>query len=292
MTQKNAKIDLSVFGHVNIDEYLKVPKIPSFGSINIIKKETFLGGTAANIAKISAMLGLSVELYSVVSRTFPKKYITFLKAIGVNVENIVIDLNISHGPTCYIVSDGKKQVAYIDQGPMENMQNFKVKNLPRGNWIHFATGNPEVYIKVLKNHNFKRPKITFDPGQELTYKYNSANLLEFLNAAELTIMNEKEFEAAKKMIGIKPLKNAKNIIITRGEKGCTYFTKSINIKQSSVYSGDTTGSGDAFRAGLYFCLKNRYTITEACKIANKVAGIVIKHGIYNIDSKTLLSELY
>lgn len=291
MANKNIKVDVSVFGHVNIDEYLKVPNIPKFGSINIIERDTFLGGTAANIAKISAMLGLSVELYSIVSSTFPKEYIRYLKTMGINVENVVIDPNISHGSTCYIVSDGKKQIAYIDQGPMEYMQNFKIKRIPTGSWIHFATGNPRVYINLLKNYDSKKSKILFDPGQELSYRYNSINFLELLNAAELTIMNEKEFAVAKKMVGIRPLESARNIIVTRGERGCTYFTKSINIKQNTVYSGDTTGSGDAFRAGLYFALKNKYSITESCKIANKVAGIVIKYGIYKIDSKTLLSEL-
>ncbi len=289
MVKKN--VDLSVFGHVNIDEYINVPNIPSFGSINITGRNTYLGGTATNIAKVSAMLGLSVQIYSIVSNSFPGEYIKYLESLGIDTKNLLIDKHISHGPSCYIVSDGEKQVAYIDQGPMETMENFKIKSKPAGSWIHFATGKPEVYIKIIKEYDLEKSRILFDPGQELTYRYDKKSFLSLLDSAEITVMNEKEFEFARKMVGINKLKNAKNIIITKGARGCEYFTKSITIEQEKVYSGETTGSGDAFRAGLYYALKNNHDIIEACKIANKVAGIVIKHGIYKINSEALLSEL-
>jgi len=284
-------VDVSVFGHVNIDEYIKVPNIPRFGSINITERNTYLGGTAANIAKVSAMLGLSVQLYSIVSNSFPIAYIKYLESLGIDIENLVIDSSISHGPSCYIVSDGERQVAYIDQGPMETMENFKINTKPSGTWIHFATGRPEFYIKLMREYDLKNSKILFDPGQELTYRYGKQIFLELLKNAEMTVMNEKEFAFARKLAGIKALKNAKNIIITKGARGCEYFTRSKIIEQETVYSGDTTGSGDAFRAGLYYALKDNHDIVEACKIANKIAGIIIKHGIYKIDSDTLLSEL-
>ncbi|MGC8497326.1 MAG: PfkB family carbohydrate kinase [Thermoplasmata archaeon] len=289
MSKKN--VDLSVFGHVNVDEYIKVPNIPSFGSINITGRNTYLGGTAANIAKVSAMLGLSVQIYSIVSSSFPVEYIRYLYDLGIDTKNLVIDNHISHGPSCYIVSDGEKQVAYIDQGPMETMENFNIKSKPAGTWIHFATGKPEFYIKIMQEYDLEKSKILFDPGQELTYRYDKKSFLKLFRSAEITVMNEKEFEFARKMVSINTLKNAKNVIITRGARGCEYFTKSITIEQENVYSGDTTGSGDAFRAGLYYALKNNHDLIESCKIANKVAGIVIKHGIYNINSEDLLSEL-
>lgn len=291
MIKEDGKMDVSVFGHVNVDEYFRVPKIPRFGSINILDRTTFLGGTAANIAKISAMLNMNVELFSVVSKNFPGEYIEYLKETGVNIENLVIDKNIAHGPSCYIVSDGNAQIAYIDQGPMESMQNLEIKKLPSGKWIHFATGNPEFYINLIKKYSIERSRIVFDPGQELTYRYTAKNFSMLLKHSELTILNEKEFEFAKKMVGVKPLKNARNLIITRGSEGCTYYTESIDIKQENIVTGDTTGSGDAFRAGLYLGLKKRYNIVDSCKIANRVAAIVIKHGIYKIDSNALLSEL-
>ncbi|MFP3318254.1 MAG: carbohydrate kinase family protein [Thermoplasmata archaeon] len=267
---------LSVFGHINLDIIIKVGKIPEEGSIPV--KETVIraGGTARNIAYVSGLLGIDVEIFSRIGGGFPKIHIDELTEKGVNVDNIIVKNEYGMSPVCFIVSDGSRQVAFIDQGPMSEITYYK--NLPRGEWIHFSTGNPEEYIKIKK---LIRGKFSFDPGQEIHYRYNREKFSEMVDGTEIFFANEIEFEKALEFMDESDiLEKTKNVIVTMGERGCMLISKEgkIILPAYSVKKRDTVGAGDSFRAGFYAGLKNGLDLINSCKLGMKVASIIVSKG--------------
>ena len=60
---------LGVFGHVNIDLIMELPKLPEPNtSIEVDTKRMYYGGTGANIARWAAKLGVPTSLASFVGR--------------------------------------------------------------------------------------------------------------------------------------------------------------------------------------------------------------------------------
>ncbi len=71
--------------------------------------------------------------------------------------------------------------------------------------------------------------------------------------------------------------NIKNIVVTRGDKGITFFNKNLKFHSASaakeVY--DVSGAGDTVVATLSACLLLNINIKKAIKLSNLCAGYVI-----------------
>ncbi|HEU12956.1 MAG: carbohydrate kinase family protein [Thermoplasmata archaeon] len=267
---------LSVYGHFNMDIILRVERIPVEGSIPVENTLNRPGGTARNIAYAARLLGLSVELFSRIGDGFPRDFVNQIKNRGVDTRNLRVVKGYGFTPVCFIVSDGKRQLAFIDQGPMGRMMDYE--NLPKGRWVHFSTGIPEEYIKIKRMVN---SRISIDPGQEIHYRYNEKNLAEMLEGTDFFFVNEIEYERALELIDEDMiLEKTKNVIVTLGERGCRIINSSGKMELPSyrVKAKESVGAGDSFRAGFYAGLKNKLDIKQSCKLGMKVASIVVSSG--------------
>ncbi len=270
---------LSVFGHFNVDIVIEVKNIPDEGSIdtkNIIMRA---GGTARNICAVAGSLGVPVEIFSKIGKNFPKEYVNDLKKRNVNIENLIIDKKFSFSPVCYIVSDGTRQIAFMDQGPME--RNYDFRNKPKGEWIHFSTGNPDELIKIKEKID---GKISFDPGQEIHYRYDREKFIAMAENTEILFFNEIEYKKAKSFTN-DLFSLTKRVIVTLGEKGCMILEKNKKetIPAFKVKAKESIGAGDAFRGGFYAGLYNKYSIKNSCIMGNWASSIVVSKG--NIPKK-------
>lgn len=246
---------------------MKIKEFPATGTVPVDRVDIRQGGTAANIARVASLLGVETTLISRVSKNFPQPFIDELKKVGVNLE---LEFEDDEGPVCYIIETDTDEKAFMYQGPMSRPG--KVRRI-NSEYIHFATGNPDWIIEQMHNsHGFK----VFDPGQELSYRWNREMLVEASKLSDLVIVNEHEFEYIK---GIE----FRRIIITMGSKGCLFENELIPAFKADVKS--KVGAGDAFRAGVYFGLKNGMTLREACKCGNLVSSLYISG---NIDKLNIL----
>jgi D-beta-D-heptose 7-phosphate kinase/D-beta-D-heptose 1-phosphate adenosyltransferase len=82
-------------------------------------------------------------------------------------------------------------------------------------------------------------------------------------------INEKEFKEASS------LPSSKNLIVTLGERGCSYVDKIFPVTKTEVF--DVTGAGDTFLAALAYEYLNTRSINESIEFANECASIGIKH---------------
>lgn len=271
---------LAVFGHVAIDVTMKVDFFPTKGSVAINSLKESFGGTAGNLAMIGAKLGLPFHLYSAVSDKSHDKYLKFLKQIGADISHLYVDTE-DMGPIGYAASNGVEQIYYFYQGPMGKSLEGRISVDPEGyQWVHFGTGLPSDYISISKRCQGSR--IVFDPGQEINYRYEKENLGKMLEISHLSIMNESESTLAEEILGIGKGRlhdHCKELIITRGSKGSSYFHdgERQDFPSKKVENPfDTIGAGDAFRAGMYYGLWKGQSMEKAIEIGTAVSAEAIK----------------
>ena len=295
---------LGVFGYVNIDYIISLPRFPEPNtSIKLTESKRYFGGTGANIARTASKLGVPVALSSFVGKNFPEEYYRLLKNDGVNVRDIV-KVNDYLTPTCWIMSDQKQnQIAIMDQGPMEHMGEFSVRKYAASNSkiLHISTGNPDYYIKIIEHATKLHKIIAFDPAQEIHYNYTSKKFKYILQKSKYFFANENECKTALKYLGLKNAEDLLNFvdifILTRGKNGSIIYTnkKEINIpiiKPKKII--DSTGAGDAYRAGFYAGLFKGKKLKECGLIGACVSSFVLESKgpqLNNISWKKVIGRL-
>lgn len=252
---------LGVFGHVVLDYILRVPRLPEPDtSIQVTTRTRHFGGTGGNLARGAARLGVSTALASFVGEEFPPEYREALERDGVD----ITDLHLVAGyptPTAWIFSDSQdRQVAVIDQGPMEDAAEFA---LPRhtveaSEWIHLGTGTPEHHRRVLAVAREGDRRVAFDPSQEIHYRYDADSFRALVGGADLFFGNRAELKAALGYLGLdhaqEMLASVGALVETQGAEGSVIYSGKRVWKIPAIPPRarvDVTGAGDAYRAGFY-----------------------------------------
>jgi len=257
---------LLYFGHVNKDIILEVGEFGDVGeSREVLDYESRWGGTAYNAYRSLKNLGVPVKIFSVVG---PK--------MDENLEGYFVRDRIN--PACWIITDGREQMAYIYQGKWkrEDMLKIDYKELQKFQWIHFSTGNPDFYLKVARYARKIGKNIGFDPSQEIHYLYDEGKFRKLLDLADIFFCNEKEYQKALELAGDALLE--KIIVRTEGDRGASLYIPGDGWKRKESFRAnvvDTTGAGDSFRAGFYAALYHGYSLERALEIGNFVASKVV-----------------
>ena len=100
-----------------------------------------------------------------------------------------------------------------------------------------------------------------------------------------------DFEIENACKNLKKKYNLKNVIVTRGERGITFFNKKpIHIRSKKVDVFDVSGAGDTFVATFVYCISNKIDIIKSLKVANNCAThIVTLRGTQPIKKDKLLN---
>ncbi len=280
---------LAFFGHLNIDVVMRVPSLPSRGSVNIQRHEENFGGTAGNFAIIASSLGIPFHLYSAVSRNSHGKFLEFLKSRNIDTDHISISGDF--GPICYSATDGRDQVYYIYQGPMDKPFSREVlKSGSKYRWIHLGTGPQDDYMNIAENMEGRK---VFDPGQEISYRYSRDNIIRMVSATSLWILNEHELSVASKIVGVPEdeiTSMAPETIVTRGARGSTVYgphgRTEIRSRKSDVVF-DTIGAGDAYRAGFYLGIYKGLDTVHSCAVGSIVSGLAVQKPLLDFKYSAL-----
>lgn len=272
---------LCVFGHTNLDYIMLLPRLPEPNtSIQVVEERRFFGGTGANVARIAATLGVPTALSSFVGEDFPHDYLDALKASGVNTG----DLRVKRGyltPVCWTMSDpGHNQITIMNQGPMGDAARFGLEEgaLRASEVIHICTGRPEYYIKAVELASELGKLVAFDPGQEIHYVYDAEWFRRVFEGSQLFFCNRKELEVAKGYMGVQSIDDlfdhVETIVLTLGKEGSKVVTADGEIEIPSIEPSevrDTTGAGDAYRAGFYAGMYRGLPV-ERCALAGAAAA--------------------
>lgn len=286
---------LAVFGHVVMDVTIRVDFLPTHGTVGVNSMEDNFGGTAGNFAMVASSLSVPFDLYSAVSRKTHAGYLSFLSEKGVDTSHLIVDEE-KMGPIGYAVTTSDDQIYYFYQGPMEDSlyDKFSLGTL-NYKYIHFGTGLPGDHLRFAKHA--RNSKIVFDPGQELSYRYDREKLSKLIDMAHLVILNKNEEDLVSSILGITKSDVpalCKNLIVTSGKEGSEYWVDGNVCRFGSLQLGTpygTIGAGDTFRAGIYFALQRGMKLEDAIVMGTVTAGSAILGPIrdFSLNGDQLLS---
>lgn len=277
---------VGVFGHVVLDHILSVPRLPQpDSSIQILNRQRYFGGTAGNLARSAARLGVKSSLASFVGEDFPRDYAEALARDKVDLQ----DLRRVRGyrtPTAWVFSDpAGRQMTIIDQGPWQTAPRQPVlrHSVRDVELVHLGTGRPEYYAKVARLAEELGRPIAFDPAQELRYVYSRRTFRALFRKATYFFGNEAEVAQAMRFLGassvVDLLRPAEAIVVTRGAKGSAVITRDAKHRIPAVKPRrivDVTGAGDLYRAGFYAGLNRGLDLRRCGILGSAVASFALE----------------
>jgi D-glycero-beta-D-manno-heptose-7-phosphate kinase len=148
-------------------------------------------------------------------------------------------------------------------------------------------------IDAAKRHG---KRVLIDPKGDDFSKYRGATMLtpnrgEFREVAGRWA---NEAELAKKAAAVREQYNFEALLVTRSEEGMSLFTQSEAVHEPTqareVY--DVSGAGDTVIATIALMLAAGASMTDAMKIANRAAGVVVgKLGTATVTQQELMAAL-
>ena len=249
-------------------------------------KKINFGGTSGNISYNIAQLENPVKVITSVGNDFISlgyqdhmDQYPSLEFIG----NIHPDLFTA---SCYIVNDmNHNQMIIFHEGAMKKCPEIKLDcKLGKNHGIKIASVSPDNvmammgWVKELKSLEIP---FLFDPGQ-VTPAFSKEMLKEVIPSAYMVIGNEFEINMILEKLDFtiqELLSLNSKVIITQGDKGSTCYLDGdvLNVgicTPSQVL--DTTGAGDAFRAGLLVGLAQGCSILNACQIGTTLSSFSVE----------------
>lgn len=277
---------VGAFGHVVLDHLLTVPRLPRPDtSVGILGRKQYFGGTAGNLARAAARLGVRTSLASFVGPDFPDDYRQALRRDGVDLRDMKPVRGYST-PQAWVFSDGRgHQMTIIDQGPWNLGGRLPV---PRHSVrdvevVHLGTGPPAYYAKVAAAAEEMGRPIDFDPAQEITYLYDRRNFRALFRKARYFFGNEHEVAQAMRYMKAASVRDllrpVEAVIMTRGARGSVIVTADGKTAVPAVRPRrvvEITGAGDAYRAGFYAGLSRGYDLRRCGILGSAVASFVIE----------------
>ena len=277
---------VGAFGHVVLDHILTVPRLPRPDtSVAIVDQKRHFGGTAGNLARAAARLGVKTSLASFVGPDFPEDYRRALRTEGVDLRDLR-SIRGSSTPEAWVFSDGRgRQMTVIDQGPWNLGPSLPIleHSIRDVEHVHLGTGPPSYYAKVAGlAADLGRP-IGFDPAQEITYLYDRRSFRALFRKATYFFGNEHEVAQAMRYMGAASvrglLRPVEAVILTRGARGSLVVTREGRFAVPAVRPRrvvEITGAGDAYRAGFYAGLARDYDLRRCALLGSAVASFVVE----------------
>jgi sugar/nucleoside kinase (ribokinase family) len=276
---------LSVYGHVSIDQIMSVADFPQPNtSVNILSKETRIGGTGTNISVMAASLGVPTAICSFVGRDMPSQFEDFMRSKGVIMDELVKVDGIETSQAMIVNDSGLVQKVLFYQGPQgsaSSLGRMLTKNAEQSKYIHFCTGEPKYYISLMKELADGNRRIGLDPSQEVHKLWNAELYREAYELSDAIFCNQHEAESVMRYLGVDSLSQVRRplVICTEGSDGCDVYIDGKKRHFGIVRSKrtvDATGAGDGFRAGFYAGLFRGMSIEQSVVVATAVSSFVVE----------------
>jgi adenosine kinase len=253
------------------------------GLFVIDKFETCRGGTAGNISYNLGKLNTKNILISTAGRDF-FEYGKLLEKMGTDLRVDIYENE--HTAAAFILYDkDHDKINIFCAGALQHAHKIKIsEKIVQNEEIIIAINAPNP-VDSMKNfavqlEELKIPMI-FDPGQQIN-EFTGDDLLNILKKSKYLIVNESELEILKKKANISQ-KQICNIvdyaIITLGAKGSKIYKNNEETRISAAEPKkivDTTGAGDAYRAGLLTGIYHNLNIENSCKLGSIIGSFAVE----------------
>ena len=273
-------MSILVIGSVNVDTTYNLENFPKPGeTISSLSKSRSVGGKGANQAIACKKLGGDVKFLACVGNDVDADFIfKNMKEYGVDTSNIIkkdVDtgtalINVDKTGQNEIVLDHGANYAITIQDIDDN-----IELLDECDILILQMEIPqEVNEYAIKKAKEKGVFVILNPAPS---EFEVENILD---KVDLFVPNENEIlrystkenlkEAADELLD----KNVGSVIITLGENGSEYFSKTEHIKQDAIKAKvvDTTSAGDCYIGAMAVMLDQQKSIKEAMEFATKASS--------------------
>ncbi len=306
---------IAIIGDLMLDCYIwgKVNRISPEAPVPVVevKEETYMFGGAANVAlNISSLGGIPILIGIMGNDREGQIFNKLLDEYSFMKDGIIFSNERKSTVKTRIIAHAQ-QVVRIDKEEKSDISIDNENHIMK--FLHsiqkdlsaiiLQDYNKGVLTKTLisKVINFavrNNIKITVDPKFKNFFEYKNVTLFKpNLKESEdaLGVKIDTEEDVIKAGFDIQKRLNAKNVLITRSEKGVTIFSEdgeSFTLPTKARKVADVSGAGDTVIATITLSLAAGATIKEAATIANFAAGLVCEEtGIVPIDKNNLFEQL-
>ena len=253
------------------------------GLFVVDKFETCRGGTAGNISYNLGKLNTKNILISVAGRDF-LEYGKLLEKMGTDLRVDIYENE--HTAAAFILYDkNHDKINIFCAGVLQYAHKIKIsEKIYQNEEIKIAINAPNP-IDSMKNFTFQLEKLKipmiFDPGQQIN-EFKKDDLLKILKKSKYLILNESELEILKKKtkLSLEQINELiDDIIVTFGVKGSKICKINEKIHIPSIQAKkviDTTGAGDAYRAGLLTGIYHDLCIEDSCKLGAIIGSFAVE----------------
>ncbi|MGL5963172.1 MAG: D-glycero-beta-D-manno-heptose-7-phosphate kinase [Fusobacteriaceae bacterium] len=302
-------LKIAVVGDMMLDDYLigSVERISPEAPVPVvsIKKEKFVLGGAANVVNNLSTLGAQVICFGVIGEDFDGcRLIKELEKKGIQTSEI---LKSEERPTIVkrrIIS-GNQQLLRLDwenSSPIsKDLEDILLKKIEKKidglNAVILSDYDkgvltPKVVKRIISLCKEKKIIVTIDPKPKNTLNYIGATSMTPNRKEAVECLGKTSFENIIK-IGkeLKEKLQLDNLLLTRSEEGMSLFENEniINIPTYAKEVYDVTGAGDTVISTFTLACAAGVTPSEAAKIANTAAGVVVgKMGTSTVTKEEIL----
>ena len=275
------KLDLLIFGDTAIDYFYEVDRFPKLHEASEVKfGRKFYGGMGANTAVMANSLGMKVGLMSVIG-TDAEDYRTYLENLGIKLylKGIFGDTTRS----MFFKNNGD-EVSFFYKGVTEKLDEMNIEKefglsiFKRVDTVYMARTYLNLQKQVIKH--YKEKVKVYNPGYGVfAFEKIPRDFEKIIRNVNVLILNKHELEHLEKLgLKLKKIKGPELIIITKGGRGCSIYTRKTEVDVASYKTKlvDASGAGDAFNAGFISALIRGYEPYDAVKIGNATASFVVE----------------
>ena len=274
-----------VSGPIAFDTILHCAHFPHPNSaVQVTGVHELFGGSAGNVAACLASLGESSSVISAVGEDFPgSPYEKKLLSLGVDTSHVSVVRGMRTSCAVMPVDSRGDLQSFFYRGATGAFETLPAPKLAleEGDIIHIATGEPSFNRRLAAA--YPGADISFDPGYDSPL-YSKEDLESILPRVKTASMNTRELETALHTLG----KNAaiellgygtETLIITHGRLGSCVYSGGRHFEVKAYAKArivDTTGAGDAYRAGFLAARAKGMPLDKCAKFGSATASFVIE----------------
>ena len=289
--------NLVLSGHLAYDRIVKVDsnfkdlsKTQSPFDFSLLgqSQEVTFGGCVGNIAYGLHKSNIKFQILSLLGSLDGQGYLDHFFKLGIDTSLVSLVEN-SLTSTAYMFSDrNDNQMIFFVPMSIYSDSEFRLE-MPDPSKIDFMFISADVINVMNANAEFCRVHnipFAFDPGQQLNnYISKPESFYQAISGAEILFLNELEYNFVINTLKLSHtvlLGSVDYLIVTQSCKPVLVYSIKHDCFQSIEVDCfddpvDTTGAGDAFRAGFMDYYLNQYPIVDCVKNGNMLASKSVMH---------------
>jgi adenosine kinase len=239
------------------------------------------GGCAPNIAYTLALLGERPRLLATAGQDFGD-YRRWLEAAGVDT-SLVKEIDGKFTASFFCSTDvDSNQIASFYTGAMANAGELSFRTAGDCGLTIISPNDPGAMLQYAEECRALGIPYIWDPGQQCA-RMSGDELRDGVAGAAIVICNDYEFELIRQKTTLDEqslLDHAAALVITRGEEGCSIYTRSGRVDVPAVKPHrieDPTGVGDAFRGGFMKGMALGVDYATCARMGSVAATYALEH---------------